>query len=467
VESPTQTQAKPDGAPAASAKRPADAPPTESSESMKATRKGPSLPVVIGIGIVVVLALFFGVKYFAYASTHETTDDAKIDADTVTITSKIGERVAAILVDTNQEVRKGQVLVRLDNTDEQSRLAQAVAARDAQRAQARAAQQTVGLTQSQQSAQNAQAAGGIRSARSGIQSAGAQYQSALEQVGVSRAVVAQAQAQLRVAQSQVPAARANLAKANADYARTASLVSTGDVARAQLDSVRAAQAAAQSQYQSAIDNVTAAQTGVTQASVRVSAAASTAAAAQSQIGTQQGQLATAEGKLSESGSPYRVSAQQAQADAAFAQVGSLEAQVRTAQDQLNYTTIKSPIDGYIGAKNVEVGKTVAPGESLLALVPTGRVYVTANFKETQIGKMKPGQEVDLKVDAYKGVTFKGHLDAIGPASQNTFSLLPAQNATGNFVKVTQRLPVRILFDNPPADKPLRPGMSVESSVRVK
>jgi len=134
---------------------------------------------------------------------------------------------------------------------------------------------------------------------------------------------------------------------------------------------------------------------------------------------------------------------------------------------VNNTTIVSPIDGYVGAKNVEVGKTVSPGESLLAIVPSGKIYVTANYKETQIGKMKAGQEVDLKVDAYKGVTFHGHLDSVGPASQNTFSLVPAQNATGNFVKVTQRLPVRILFDNPPADKPLRPGMSVEASVRVK
>ena len=464
MEPQTQTPIKTDGAPAYEATRGETVP---QAAPVKAARKGPPLPVLVGIGILVIAALFYGIKYFTYASAHETTDDAKIDADTVTITSKIGERVSAILVDTNQQVRKGQVLVRLDGTDERARLAQAVAARDAQRAQARAAQATVGLTQSQQSAQNQQASGGISAAQSGIQSADAQYQSSLEQVGVSRAAVAQAQAQLRVAQSQVPAARANLARTTADYQRTASLVNTGDIARSQLDTVRATQAAAQAQYQSALDTVTAAQTAVTQASVRVSAAASTAAAAQSQIGTQQGQLATAQGKLQESGSPYRVSAQQAQADAAFAQVGSLEAQVHTAQDQVNNTTIVSPIDGYVGAKNVEIGKTVAPGESLLAVVPVGRVFVTANFKETQIGKMKPGQEVDLKIDAYKGVVFRGHLDAIGPASQNTFSLLPAQNATGNFVKVTQRLPVRILFDNPPADKPLRPGMSVEASVRIK
>jgi membrane fusion protein (multidrug efflux system) len=465
VESQTQTPAKADGAPATGTQRGETAPPP--TEPVKAARKGPPIPVLVGIGIVVLVALFFGIKYFAYASTHETTDDAKIDADTVAITSKISERVSAILVDTNQPVRKGQVLVRLDHRDESSKLASAVAARDAQRAQARAAQSSVGLTQSTQAAQNQQASGGISAAQSGIQSADAQYQSALEQIGVSKAVVAQSQAQLRVAQSQVPAARANLARANADYQRTSSLVSTGDIARSQLDAVRASQAAARAQYQSAIDNVTAAQTAVTQASVRVSASASTAAAAQSQIGTQQGQLATAEGKLAESGSPYRISTQQAQADAAFAQVASLEAQVRTAQDQVNNTTIVSPIDGYVGEKNVEVGRVVSPGEPLLAIVPSGKIYVTANYKETQIGKMKVGQEVDLKVDAYKGVTFHGHLDSIGPAAQNTFSLLPAQNATGNFVKVTQRLPVRILFDNPPADKPLRPGMSVEASVRVK
>jgi membrane fusion protein (multidrug efflux system) len=161
-----------------------------------------------------------------------------------------------------------------------------------------------------------------------------------------------------------------------------------------------------------------------------------------------------------------VTAQQAQADAAAAQVATARAQLKTAQDQLSYTRVRSPIDGYVGAKNVEIGQTISPGISLMTIVPNA-VYVTANYKETQLGEMHPGQPVDISVDAYKGVTFVGHVENISPASQNRFSLVPAQNATGNFVKVTQRVPVRIVFDHPDPKYPLRPGMSVETSVKVK
>ncbi len=166
----------------------------------------------------------------------------------------------------------------------------------------------------------------------------------------------------------------------------------------------------------------------------------------------------------EADSPYRVSASQAQAQAQFAQSGSLLAQVKTAQDKLSYTVIRSPIDGVVGEKNVEVAASVAPGQSLMTLVPNQGIYITANYKETQLGNVRVGQPVDIKVDAYKGIAFTGHVAAIAPASQNTFSLVPAQNATGNFVKVTQRIPVRIVVDNPPQDHPLRVGMSVETSI---
>ena len=432
-----------------------------------AKRRRPPVAVLIVGAIVLIAVLIWGVRYLSYASTHQTTDDARIDADTVTITSKIQERVARMLVDTDQPVHKGQVIVRLDDTDELAALQQARAAYEAQRAQARAAQRNVDLTRAQVSAQTAQGTGGIAAARSGVQTAAAQTQSAQQQAGAARSAIGQALAQLRVAQSQVPAAQAGLARANADLARYTALVRTGDVATQQLDAQRATQAQAQSQYQTALDNVAAAQTGVTQAQARYTAAVAATNAASAGIGAQQGQLQTAQGRLSESDNPYRVPATQAQADAAFAQAGSLEAQVKTAQNKVDYTTIRSPIDGIVGAKNVEIGATVAPGQSLMTLIPDRNIYITANYKETQLGRVRVGQSVDIKVDAYKGVAFKGHVVAIAPASQNTFSLVPAQNATGNFVKVTQRIPVRIVFDDPPAGSPLRVGMSVETSIKDK
>jgi membrane fusion protein (multidrug efflux system) len=441
--------------------------PAAETVEVETKRRRPPVLILLISALLVLAALIWGVRYLGYARAHETTDDARVDADTVTVTSKIQERVAQILVDTDQPVRKGQIIIRLDDTDERAALSQAQAALAAQRAQARAAQENVALTRAQVQAQAQQGAGGVTAARSAIQNAQAQTQSAQQQADAARSAIAQAQAQVQVAQAGVPAARAALNRANADLARYTALVRTGDIASQQLDAQRAAQAQAAAQYQAALENVTAAQTGVAQAQARYTAALATTSAAGAGVGAQQGQLQTAQGRLTESDNPYRVSTTQAQADAAYAQTGSLKAQVQAAQDRVGYTVIRSPIDGVVGAKNVAIGAAVAPGQSLMTIVPNTGIYVTANYKETQLGDVRVGQPVDIKVDAYKGVTFEGTVTAIAPASQNTFSLVPAQNATGNFVKVTQRLPVRITPKNLPKDKPLRVGMSVETSIAVK
>ncbi len=460
----SRTEAPPKAQPS-DGRGPSPAPP--SGDPPKAARKRPPLWLFIIIGAAVIVGLIYGIKYLLYATAHESTDDARVDADTVAVTSKISERVARVLTDTNQPVSKGQVLIRLDDVDERTRLAVAIANRDAQRAQASAASTNVSLSSATQAAQNEENNGAIASAQAGILDASATTASAIGQVAAARAAVGQAQAQLRVARANVPSAQQNLARANADLARTTALVRTGDIAQQTLDADRASQAQAQAQYQAALDNVTAAQTSVAQAQARFTAAIASADAAQAGVGAQRGQLTTAQGRLTESSTPLRITAQQAQSNAAQAQVKSLDAQVRTAQDQLSYTVIRSPIDGFVGAKNVEIGATVAPGQSLLDIVPRYGTYITANYKETQLGRIHVGQPVDISVDAYKGTTFQGKVTAIAPASQNTFSLVPASNATGNFVKVTQRLAIRVVVHDAPADKPLRPGMSVETSVQVK
>jgi membrane fusion protein, multidrug efflux system len=463
----TRTEAPPQVRPSAGDNRGSATPPGDGAAAPTTPKKRPPVAAVVAGAIVVIAILIFGIRYLAYATTHQTTDDARVDADTVTVTSKIQERVAQLLVDTNQPVRRGQVIIRLDDTDERAALRQAVAARDAQRAQARAAQENVSLTRAQVAAQATQGTGGIVAARNSVQNASAQYKSAQQQADAAKAAIAQAQAQLRVTQEQVPAAREALNRANADLARYSALVKTGDVASQTLDAQRATQAQAQSQYESSVDNVNAAQTAVAQAEARYTAAVAATTAAAASIGAQEGQLTTAQGRLLETNNPFRVPNTQAQADAARAQADSLQAQVQAAQDKLGYTVIRSPIDGYVGEKDVEIGTAVAIGQSLMSLVPSQGTYITANYKETQLGNVKVGQPVDIHVDAYKGTTFHGHVEAIAPASQNTFSLVPAQNATGNFVKVTQRIPVRILVDDAPADKPLRVGMSVETSIKVK
>lgn len=380
--------------------------------------------LIAGGVVVFVLLLIFGVPWLEYALSHQSTDDARVDADVVAVTSKIPERIDRILVNTNDPVHKGQLLIVLDNKDELAKVSQAKAQYD--------------LALANQRTLTVQNQGGVTAANGTIGTQAAQ-------VPVTQAGVSQAQAQLQVALAGVPAAQQSYDKAQADYNRIAALVKSGDVAAQQLDAVRAEQAQAAAQLQSARDQVTVGQANVAAAQSRVGAA-------EAGITSAQGGLTTAQGKLQQSADP--------------SQVEAAKAQLELAKQNLGYTRIVAASDGYVGEKNVEVGQTVNAGSTLLTVIPK-HVYITANFKETQMGNMRVGQPVDIKVDAYKGVTFHGHVESINPASQNTYALVPAQNATGNFVKVTQRIPVRIAIDDPRSDYPLRPGMSVETSVKTK
>ena len=384
-------------------------------------------PILLGAGVIVaILVIIYGVRWFSYAHVHQSTDDARVDSNTVAVTSKIAERVDQILVDTNQPVHKGQLLIVLDNADEQAKLAQAKA-------------------NLQMALQNQQA--GITQGSGGVSQAQADVQNAAAQVPVAQSGVAAAQAQLQAARAALPGAQQALSKARADYDRAQALVSSGDVPKQQLDATKAAYAQAQSQYNAALANVNVAQANLAAAQQKVGAA-------QAAVGAAQGGVQAAQGKLSQAQAPAQISAQ--------------EAAVQLAEQNLANTRIYSPIDGYVGEKSVEIGQTVSAGLTLLTLIPND-VFVTANFKETQVGNMRPGQPVDIKVDAYKGVTFHGKVDSINPASQNTYALVPAQNSTGNFVKVTQRIPVKIVFDKDTdfSKYPMRPGMSVEAAVLVQ
>lgn len=375
-------------------------------------------------GVVLVIALVWGLPWLNFMIAHEGTDDAHVAADVVAVTSKIPERINQILVDTNQPVRRGQLLIVLDNKDELLKLRQAQAQYD--------------LAVANQRANTEQGQGGITQA-------GGQIETQQAQVPVAQDAVAQAAAQLHAAQSQVPAAQQAYVKAQADLSRATSLVSTGDVASQTLDAARAQAAGAAAQLRGAQDQVTMAQANVAAAQGRV---------AQSQAGVTaaSGALTTAQGKLMQAADP--------------SQIAAASAQLYLARQSLNYTHIYASTDGYIGQKSAELGQTIGAGMTLLTIVPH-RIFITANYKETQMGRMRVGQPVDIRVDAYKGVTFHGHVASINPASENTYALVPAQNASGNFVKVTQRIPVRIEVDDHRSDLPLRPGMSVETYVRVK
>jgi membrane fusion protein, multidrug efflux system len=379
---------------------------------------------IVGAVIVIVVAIVWGLPWLNFMLSHEGTDDAHVAADEVAVTSKIPERIDRILVDTNQPVKRGQLLIVLDNKDELAKLRQAQAQYDL----AAANQRTTTL----------QGQGGVSQASGAVESAQAQVPAAQDAVG-------QAKAQLYAASAQVPAAQQAYDKAQADFRRASSLVSTGDVAAQQLDAARAQAAGAAAQLRAAQDQVTVAQQNVNAAEARVSATQATVSEAS-------GALTTAQGKLSQAADP--------------SQVEAAAAQLYLAKQNLAYTHIYSAIDGYVGEKSAEVGQTIGAGMTLMTIVPHN-VYITANYKETQMGNMRVGQPAIIHVDAYKGVTFNGHVASINPASENTYALVPAQNASGNFVKVTQRIPVRIEVDDMRSDMPLRPGMSVETYVKVK
>ena len=438
-------------------------------ETRRAVPRGPltRLILIAVVAIAVLVILVYAIHALAYAISHETTDDATIDADQVQLTSKISERVDAIYSNTNQYVRKGQLVIALDDNEERDRYQQALADVNAQRANTFAAQENVTLTRVTQQAQNLENRGAIEQADAGVRAAAAESNSAQKQIGVAAAAVSTSIAQLRATQAAVPGALEQLRRADADLRRTQSLVSTGDLAVTQLDAARATYQQARSAYAQALENVSASEATVAQAEQRLDSQRYTAQSSDAQIGVQEAQLTTARGKYDESSAPSRIRTQQASANAQQAQISSLRSALRTAADNLSYTRIVSPIDAFIGEKDTEIGQTVAPGQALVTLIPANGIYITANYKETQVGHMHVGDEVDINVDAYSGRTFVGHVENLSPASQNSFSLVPAQNATGNFVKITQRVPVRILFDHPDPRYPLRPGLSVETSVKVK
>ncbi|TAM76954.1 HlyD family secretion protein [bacterium] len=425
--------------------------PVEQSNGMSPERR--RVLMIAGV-IVALLAIVFGTRWFLYAHAHLGTDDATVDADIVQVNSKIAERVEAIFTDTNKSVRKGQLLARLADRDELDRLQAAQAALAAAQAQASQASVGVDLTQSTQGAQVQQGRGGVGSARADVLGAQANLSGA-------QAALASAQAQANAADAAVPAAEASLAKARSDLRRTTQLVNEGAVAANQLDAVRAEAAGALAQYQQAQQNAQAADAAVHAAGDRYRAA-------QAGVESARAAVITASGKLAENSTPYKVAAQQAQAEAAQAQVKNAKAALAQAQSAVAYTSVYAPSDGVVGEKNITVGQMVAVGQMLFAIVPLDKIYITADYKETQIAGMHPGQHVDIAVDAYKGETFSGHVVAIGPATGSTFSIIPAQNATGNFVKVTQRIPVRIELDgaNPP-QTPLRPGMNVVTNVKIR
>ncbi len=407
--------------------------------SLEETPKGLANPKVrqllLGGGAVVLLVV---VGLFAYYRNRETTDDAQVDGHITPMASKVYGRVEQVLVDDNQAVKAGQVLVKIDPRDYQAALDQAKASLALAESEARSAGVDVPRTR--------------ENVASGNSNADAQLMAALADVARAQATYDQAQtADLAYAQANVEKSRANAELAKADLARYLPLMEKGEISKQQYDAAKANADASASALQADLQKQAQAQRNVAVAKAQLDAAKARVDQAKAGVAT-----ALADVK--------QVSMRAADAQAKLAKVEQARAAVEAAELNLSYTEITAPVNGVATHKQVEPGQIVQAGQGLLVVVPLESVWVTANFKETQLKNMKPGQKAEVKVDTY-GKTFSGHVDSIAGATGAVLSLLPPENATGNYVKVVQRIPVKIVLDPIPSEKAvLRPGMNVDATV---
>jgi membrane fusion protein, multidrug efflux system len=377
--------------------------------------------------ILAIVALVIGGSIGGYAlatAGEETTDDAQVEADVVAVGARVGGQVTRTPVRENSLVKKGDLILEIGAADFQARVKQADAELATAKAQAAQADANVAVIEA--------------NARGGLSTAKAVFS------GSNVAVVG--------ADAQIASARASVARAEADVRRT-------DLDLQRNRDLLAAKAVPQER----LDNAQAASDG---AKAQLLAAQAQLAASVEQRHQAESRVAEAKGRLDQS-SPIdaQIAAAHASADLAHARVQSAEASLELAQNQLDYTKVLSPADGFVSKLVVHEGQLLQPGQSVAELVPE-QTYVVANFKETQVGRIKAGQEVEVAIDAFSHTKLKGKVESISGGTGSRFSLLPPDNASGNFVKVVQRVPVRIAWDHPPKDLPLRAGLSAEVTVKV-
>ena len=382
-------------------------------------------PKIIALGVLAVGGAVLGSYYLSHANI-ESTDDAQVEADIVSVPARVGGVVSKVSVVDNQVVKAGEPLVDLDDAQLKARLAQAEADLASAKAQADAADNDVKVTETSVKGQKSVAEASLQGANVGITS--------------NADEVAQAEALLS-------AASTTRNQAQTELDRTKKLFESGAIAKANLD-------AAQSAYDGADANYA-------NAKARLSFAKASTSQAQAKI-------LEAQARLGQTSSvDAQIASARARALVAHARVDMAQASRDLAALDLSYAHITAPRDGVVSKKAVTQGQMLSPGQSVAMIVPQTGQWVVANFKETQLSRMHVGQPVDLDVDAYPGQPMHGEIESLAQATGARFSLLPPDNATGNFTKVVQRVPVRIKLVDPPADKPLRPGMSITADVRVK
>ncbi|MGA7631875.1 MAG: HlyD family secretion protein [Terriglobales bacterium] len=404
---------------------PADTSPLADRNYVPPARRNPNRRRNIVIAVVALVVIVAGIFLWRYLGSYESTDDAQADVHLYPVSARVSGYVVKVNVDDNQWVEKGTVLVEIDPKDYEVAVAQAQANLTSAEATAQSLNITVPITSVNSSSQLRFTASGIEDASAGV---------------------AAAEKQLTAAHSQVEADEANDVKAQDDLHRYKLLVDKREVSQQIYDQALAAAKSSTATVAAARASESAALQFVQQARSRLA-------------------QADANHKYAETG-PQQVSSTQARVRAAIADVEEKRALLEQAELNLGYTKIVAPVTGEV-TKTVVVGMNVADGQQLLTVVPLDEVWVTANFKETQLKKMQVGQRAEIHIDS-SGRTLKGHVDSIAGATGPLFSLLPPENATGNYVKIVQRIPVKIVLEpGENHDRRLRPGMNVVPDVYLR
>jgi membrane fusion protein, multidrug efflux system len=395
-------------------------------------------PFVKGLLFVALVAV--GVAWYVF-SARVTTDDAQVDCHITAVAPQVPGYVVKLFINDNSPIKEGDVLVQIDPRTYQAEVEQAKAGLDFAEAQANSAELQIGLTR----ATTTNSTNGATAQKESDAADYVSYQAQLEQ---------SATANLQVAEANVAAKVATNERAQSDLARYEPLLATGDVSRFQFDSVEAAARVAKSELVAAEQQRSAAQQAVAIARANARSAEARVARSQSQV-------------LETKAREQQIPITEATYKSALASVERAKAALQQAELNLAYTRITAPISGQVTQKSVDLGQYVSPGQLLFTIVPLTQVYVTANFKETQLAKVVPGQKVRLRVDTYSK-EFEGVVDSIAGATGSRQALLPPQNATGNFIKVVQRIPVKILVkSNNDSHLVLRPGMNVEATIYTR
>lgn len=413
--------------------------PKQTIAASKGGAKRALLTVVLAVAVVAgAIASYAG---WQYMSSHESTDDAYVDGNITQISSRIGGNVSRVLVEDNQYVKAGQVLVELDPRDLDIKIAQAKAALEKNERQAQADSADVVASDSTAGAQSETASSEISHANASIASA--------------KSIVSNAHAAINMELAKLSSFKTQALQYEKDLKRYEILSAQGAISKQQYDQ-------AKTNYEVAMAQIVAEEQAIQQARSNAAKADADLQRAYSDLSKTRATVKTAEA------AHQQINVKSHLSQVSKATVNQAKADLQNALLQRSYCQIVAPVDGRVGKKSVHPGEQIQPGQALFTIVPD-QSWLTANYKETQIGKMRPGQAVDITLDAFPGQHFTGKVDSIAPASGAKFALMPAENATGNFTKIVQRIPVKIVFDErgiASLKKFIAPGLSAQVTVAL-